>query len=374
MDTEVSKNWKNLGGGLRVYLPSKTVYAVKSFRYLGIPNLFECLGEISEREARRRLPAVIEEWKKKQSSENKEKTIGEVIPLFLKYETPKRRPRTRANHRDYFADILQFFGDIPLGDFSEEVYFDRLESVVKPEKAKLAERRKKERKGNRERKTFDYLAVHLNMLYRYAHKKKLVNYLVKISLTEKPRKVGRAIDHATAQRLFSEMTEDAKDMYCLSYVNCMRRDEGLLLDWDRFDLKTGLITLRAEDVKTGSRTNVGREIYVAEWVRQRFAARFDRQKHLNSPWVFPSPDNPSKPQRSISTAWAGAKRRAGISGRLRWHDLRHSGISYMIHVCGLDIAKVSEFVGTSVRTLQRVYLHTRPEHTKEVGQAIRLID
>ena len=364
--------WKNLGGGLRVYLPSKTVYAVKSFRYLGIPNLFECLGEISEREARRKLPEVIEEWKRKNTNREKTKTVGDVIPLFLKYETPKVRPRTRDNHRKYFAEIAHFFGDVPLSELNEEIYFDRLESVVKREKALAAQRRKLERKGGTERKTFDYLAVHLNMLSRYAYRKNLVTRLVKIPLTERSGKVGRAIDHETAQRLFSEMTEDAKDMYCLSYVNCMRRDEGLLLSWDRFDLKTGLITLRAEDVKTGSRTKIGRSIYVADWVLERFRARFDRQRDLNSPWVFPSPTDSSRPQRSIKTAWSGAKRRAGITGRLRWHDLRHSGISYMIHVCGLDIAKVSEFVGTSVRTLQRVYLHTRPEQTKEVGRAIRL--
>lgn len=372
METTERKSWKNLGGGLRVYLPSKTIYAVKAFRYLGIPNLYECLGQISEREARRKLPEVIEEWKQKNLDKESAKTIGDLIPDFLKYETPKkRRKRTIDNHKLAFADIDKYLGDILWSDFGEEIYFDRLEEV-KRDKARIAEERRKNRKGGAQRKTFDYLAVAMNMLSKYAYKKKMISHHVKIPLLDELGRVGRAIDHQTAQDLYSHMTEDAKDMYCLSYVNCMRKDEGMLLTWERFDLKTGLITLRPEDVKTGSRTKRGRQIIVADWVRERFIARYEQQKLLNSPWVFPSPRNPMNPQRSIKTAWKGAKRRAGITGRLRWHDLRHSGISYLIHVCKLDIVKVSEFVGTSVRTLQRVYLHTRPEHTKEVGQAIRL--
>lgn len=365
-------DWKNLGEGLRLYIPSKTVYAVKGFRYLGIPNLFESMGQISEREARRKLPEMIEAWKKKNLEGGK--TIGELVPLFLKYETPKnRRKRTIENHQMIFEEIARFFGDIQLSEFGEEIYFDRIETVVKKEKALEAEQRKLERKGGVPRTTFNYLAVHMNMLTKYAYKRKWVAHQVKIPLTDnKTTRAGRAIDHATAQRLFDHMTDEAKDMYCLSYVNCMRKDEGLKLTWDRFDLKSGLITLRPEDVKTGSRTMRGRQFIVADWVRKRFIARLERQRHLKSPWVFPSPLNPSKNQGSNKTAWNAAKRRAGIEGRLRWHDLRHSGISYLILVCGMDIAKVSEFVGTSVRTLQRVYLHSRPEHTKEVGQAIRL--
>lgn len=356
-----------------MYVPSKSIYAVKAFRYLKIPNLTHCYGPIPEREARRLLPATIEAWKQMNLGEKKgEKTVAEVVPLFLKYETPRnRRERTIKNHHEGFADVVEFFGDLKIGDLDEDTYFDRLESVVKPEKARRAEIRKKEKRGGAPRKTFDYLAVKINQLHRYAYNKKFTTHLLKIRLTEGNTPGGRAIDHRTAQLLFSHMSEEGKDLYALAYGACMRRDEGLLLTWDRVDLNTGLITLRAEDVKTGSRTKKGRKFYVSDWIRLRLAARFERQTHLNSPWVFPSPLNPMKPQRSIKTGWAGAKRRSGITGRLRWHDLKHSGIDYLLNIVGLDVRKVSEYVGTSVRTLQRVYNHTQPEHTREVGQAIR---
>ncbi len=367
-------NWKNLGGGLRVYVPSKAIYAVKAFRYLGIPNLHHCFGPISEREARRLLPSTIEQWKQMNLNKegNAEKTVSQVIPLFLKYETPRnRRTRTIQNHHEIFAEIDQFFGDLRIGELNEETYHDRLEGVVKPAKAHQAEQRRLERKGGTPRKTFDYLAVKINQLHRYAYGKKFTTHLMKIRLSKENAPGGRAIDHKTAQMLFDHMSEEGKDLYALAYGACMRRDEGLLLTWDRFDLATGLITLRPQDVKTGSRTGKGRKIYVNEWIRLRLVARFERQQHLNSQWVFPSPSDPSRPQRSIKTAWAGAKRRAGITGKLRWHDLKHSGIDYLLNICGRDVRKVSEYVGTSVRTLQRVYNHTQPEHTREIGEAIR---
>lgn len=371
-------NWKNLGGDLRMYIPSRSIYAVKSFRYLGIPNLFHSFGPISEREARRLLPGTIENWKAMHVGGKTKaviKTVGEVIPFFLKYETPKnRRERTIQNHHEVMGEIDFYFGDMLLDDPDfEDSYFDRLQTV-KADKARIAEERRRLRKGGIERKTFDYLAVFMNMLMNYAYRKKYCSHRVKIPFTDKKQVTGRAIDHATAKALYAEMSEEAKDIYMLAYMSCMRRNEGLRLTWDRFDLKTGLITLHPDNVKTGSRTKRGRSLFVRADVLERFRARYERQKHLNSPWVFPSPRNPNKPQGSVKKAWSTAKRKAGISGKLRWHDLRHSGISYLINELKWPINDVSQFVGTSVRILQQVYLHTQPEHTRGVAQAISLND
>lgn len=375
---ESMKEWKNLGGGLRIYLPSKSIYAVKSFRYLGIPNLHHSFGPISEREARRMLPATIESWKSMHQgglSKSVVKTVGEVIPLFLKYETPKnRRVRTIQNHHSILREVDLYFGDLLLDDPNfEDSYFDRLQTV-KTDKARIAEERRLHRKGGIERKKFDYLAVYLNIVMGYAYRKKFCTHRIKIPFIDKKTPTGRAIDLATAKALYEEMSEESKDIYMLAFMSCMRRNEGLRLTWDRFDLKTGLITLNPDDVKTGSRTNKGRSFFVRPEVLERFRLRYERQKYLNSPWVFPSPRNPSKPQGAIKKAWATAKRRVGISGKLRWHDLRHSGISYLINECKWPINDVSQFVGTSSRILQQIYIHTQPEHTRGVAMAISLND
>lgn len=375
--------WMNLGGDLHKYISAETIHAKKSFRHLRIPSLSHSFGNLSEREARRKLPEIIEAWKKyhltgEESSVairfGKGKTISEVCDEFEHYELPKReRARTRENIRNNLRDMRGAFGKIQVGSFSEEIYFDRLETF-KQKKARDAEKRRKEKKGGTERKTFDYLAVQTNTVMRYALKKKYIRFPLKIPFTDPKARAGRAITHEEAKSLYATMNDDSRDIYALCYGSCMRRNEALLLEWDRFELKTGLLTLRPEDVKTGSRTGKGRQFFVAAWVLDRLRARWLRQKHLGSPWVFPSPINPKEPQRTVKTAWRLAKRRVGIKGRLRWHDLRHSGISYLLLEKGVDPIKVSEFVGTSLRTIQKVYLHSRAEHTRGVGEALNIFE
>ena len=77
-----------------------------------------------------------------------------------------------------------------------------------------------------------------------------------------------------------------------------------------------------------------------------------------------------KPASNNKKAWNLAKKRAGIKGRVRWHDIRHSSLSHLLLIKKQNITKVSEYAGVSVRTLQRVYLHSTAEQTKEVGMAL----
>ncbi len=61
---------------------------------------------------------------------------------------------------------------------------------------------------------------------------------------------------------------------------------------------------------------------------------------------------------TIKTAWDMAKKRAGITRRLRLYDLRHAGITAMLQH-GIDIKTVSAIAGHSnVSTTLRVYAHT----------------
>lgn len=382
---KISKDgkWMNLGGDLHKYIAAGTIHAKKSFRHLMLPNLNHSFGKVTEREARRKLPEIIQAWKhfhytgEETLSDvrfGKGKKVSDVCDEFEHYEVPKReRARTRENIKLILKDIREGFGTIQMAHLNEELYFDRLE-LFKQKKKKDAEKRKREKRGGMERKTFDYLAVQMNTLATYALKKKYIRHPVKIPFKDPKAKPGRAITHDEAKAVFDYMNDDSKDVYALCYGSCMRRNEALLLEWDRVSLTTGLIVLRPEDVKTGSRTGKGRQIFVAAWVLERLRNRWERTKHLGSPWVFPAKDKPAEPQRSVKTAWKAVKRRAGIVGRLRWHDLRHSALSHLIYVRKMPLKDVSDFAGVSVRTLERVYLHSKPEYTRAVGEALNLFE
>ena len=64
----------------------------------------------------------------------------------------------------------------------------------------------------------------------------------------------------------------------------------IFLTWDRIDLETGKLTLRAEDVKTGSKTGKGRVFFVSPNALERIRARRKRDK-TESPYVFLSTGN-----------------------------------------------------------------------------------
>ncbi len=65
-----------------------------------------------------------------------------------------------------------------------------------------------------------------------------------------------------------------------------------------------------------------------------------------------------QPIKSIKKAFSGAKRRAGISRRLRMYDFRHAAITMMLSAGG-DLKSVSEIAGHSrTDTTTKIYQHT----------------
>ena len=67
------------------------------------------------------------------------------------------------------------------------------------------------------------------------------------------------------------------------------------------------------------------------------------------------------PAASMKTAWATAKRLAGIKRRLRPYDLRHAFATPLLDK-GADLKSVSEMLGhKSIETTLKVYQHTSKE-------------
>lgn len=65
-----------------------------------------------------------------------------------------------------------------------------------------------------------------------------------------------------------------------------------------------------------------------------------------------------KPIKSIKTAWKAAKRRAGVTRRLRMYDCRHAFASELLAKGG-DLKAVSEMLGHSdVSMTTKIYQHT----------------
>lgn len=335
-------------------------YARKSFRRYRIPELFESTRETKIQRARAKRDQLVADHMAKylkdehtSLSRKQGRTLASVIDEILETETPGRRRTTQENHRLYLGELRKEWGRWDVGRITLSSWTDWLRAF----------------RARKKRKTFADYAKYMNLVLRYAQRHRIVTHLLLVPNPDPPTNAGRVYSGPEIESLWSVMNEDTRDQFSLCFECFMRLREALYLTWDRVDLESGVVTLRAEDVKTGSKTGKGRSFVVSPLTLTRLKSRRTR---VSGPWVFPRPDG-GGPVHSNKKAWLKAKEKAGITGRARWHDLRHSAISKALLESRIDPILVSEYAGVKLTTLQRVYLHSTHEKTAEVSRAIQIV-
>jgi integrase len=162
-----------------------------------------------------------------------------------------------------------------------------------------------------------------------------------------------------------------RDQLLFAMTMGMRLREHIRLSWSQIDFENRTLTLKPEHTKTKK----GRTIYLSPQVeemllrRKRLVAR----RFSNSPYVFPSRGNHGRPVNQNKSAWFKAKREAGIVGRCRYHDLRHTFLTEcarMVRDGRTSIALVCVYAGLSIRTFERTYLHLSHEDTAEISRIV----
>jgi len=389
------------------YRPTGMAYVRRKFKKLGIPELFEPLGETTIGRAITARDIAMQRWKNRHlgipddhvfGQRKRGRTVAEVVDWILKEYTPKMRSKTQDHQRIYLGEIRERFGD---RDVNTVVPQD-LRDWVNEMKAngKLVTRGKKRVRSFR--KTFSDYSKHMNLLFNKAHNElKWATHSVRFENPDPKTDEecgGRVYTKDELQSLWNlgftapdkedlpkskvpyaglkvcRRGNDLKDQFILSYECMMRLREVLYLPWSQVNLKTGKITLYASQVKTGSKTGKGRSFIMSPGALIRLRERYRRMTADGEQpvFVFPSPRDSRRPMHDNKTAWVRAKRRAGIKGRARWHDLRHSALTEALLVKRKDPVAVSEYAGVSLATIQRVYLHSRADHTRDVAGAVQL--
>lgn len=350
----------SIESGLVLNTESGVFYVRKTFRRYRIPDLFESTRETKIQKARARRDQLVADHLAKylkgdQSglSRKSGRTVASIIDEVLETVTPGTRKRTQENHRFYLGELRKEWGrwDISRIDLSAWSIWI------------------KDFRTRKSRKTFFDYQKNMNLVLHYAYDQRYVSHRVELPNPDTHKPAWRLYTDAEISALWRVMNEETRDEFSLCFECFMRLREALYLTWDRVDLKTGVVTLRPEDVKTGSKTGKGRAFIVSALALARLRAR---RKRIEGPWVFPRPDGKA-PVHSNKTAWRQAKKLAGITGKARWHDLRHSALSKALLDSGADIVRVSEYSGVSIKTLQRVYLHSTPQKTEAVSRAVRII-
>ena len=374
------------------------VYFVrKTFVREGIPPLFKSTRLKQKGRAKSEAERMIQQWRNRHLGVDDSKTlktalhtesgprIKDICEKILREKTPLLRRNTRKQHKLYFQYIIRHCGHFEINNYTVRMFEDWIDAEF----------------CSGRRRSYINFAKHMNILWRYAYNEKLVTHLLKFpnpdrrirsAVENKARskltKVELEILELTSSRLYTSdelsriwavSDEDLRDQLSLA-GNYMRKMEKLALRWSQVDLITGKVTLGKEDVKTGSKTGKGRSFFLAPSTLERLRRRRERQT-VSSPYVFPSPMDSQRHVVVNCTAWKVAKRKAGITGKARWHDLRHTALTFALlgdpslpeeqqAQQRRDPVLVSEYAGVSIATIQKVYLHSQAEHTRSAAGAI----
>lgn len=270
----------------------------------------------------------------------------------------ENRPRTIEEARRIYDRLIEAAGD-RTAEQCDDIWW--VKSLAKW-------RGETYRSAKKPRTHYAHIRVYAKQIDRFAVKKGKKSQLNQFKLSDPQTKEGRVIAPEDFERLFLACGDLGGDraglmasvLLCMWWEMGMRRREATLLTWDRCDLDEGVITLRAEDVKTGKRTRRGRQIPMSSRVK----ALLTKMKTKKSgPWVFPKLSGKGPLEHEMR--WVRTLRKK-TSIQFNPHDLRHSFLTRKLVVEKKSPLLVSEYVGTRISTIQKVYLHTKAKDLEGV--------
>lgn len=282
----------------------------------------------------------------------------ELVPEWL--ETKRiRRPRTFYRYSHSWKHIRPWAGPLGPDDLNESwwttVYIPGKRAQIKDKKTGATY--KDHRFFNDRKMIIGFLKAMQN--------EGLIRRLPKFVNPDPESTVGKVYTDNEIQCLMKEASPDLHLQILMALEMFMRKGEILLLNLNRIDSDKRLISLRAVDTKTGSKTGKGRAFPITDRV---WALVKPRLNH-SSGFLFPSRTGEAKPvdRSGNQSAWEGAKKRAGVRGR--FHDLRHTALSRALTRPGANIALICRFAGLTLEEAERTYLHTNPEQLWEIARS-----
>lgn len=143
-------------------------------------------------------------------------------------------------------------------------------------------------------------------------------------------------------------------IFCNAYLG-LRRNKVCNLRWVDLDFESEWIRVQSHGIfKTKS--GKARSIPLFEPVTSKL--RYLSEK-ASTEWIFTGPNSQLAP-RSVTHLFNRVCSEAGLEG-YRFHDLRHSAISWLA-VGGLDVRTLQSFAGHSSLAITQNYMHLSPSN------------
>jgi integrase len=309
------------------------------------------LGTKDLREAREKRDAIFALWlgEKPTVSKKLKFLFSDLWPIWVETKLRKRKA-TQESVKYSGKHLLQMAGRL----YPDQINETWWENTYIPKK----------REESPDRKFFNewkWLVTFLNYLHREGH----IERLPRLTCPDGPRAEGLNLEDSEIAALYAQANENLKLQIDLGFKHFMRRSEVLLLPFAEINFTTGVLHLPGERTKTKK----PRQIPLSPEVLKVLKIRKDKNE---SPFVFPSPNNPKKSigRMGNDTAWKTAIARANkeslvIRHETTFHDLRHSGLSRAFTKTN-RYAEICVVAGLSLEEAQATYLHFKADDTRFV--------
>ncbi|NLU09404.1 MAG: site-specific integrase [Tepidanaerobacter acetatoxydans] len=168
---------------------------------------------------------------------------------------------------------------------------------------------------------------------------------------------------------------------CLAMFCGLRRGEVLGLQWKDIDWKASIINIRhnmtdeglkapkSGETRTIPLTEAMKEILKEQKRKQQRFMEMLWDEYYRSDFVVTYDDGTLIKPRALSKNFAAVLRKANLE-LVRFHDLRHTAASLMIHE-GVELKTVSEILGhSSISITADIYGHVIEEKKKQAAQKL----
>lgn len=336
------------------------IYYVRISR-AGKGELLESTHERSKMRAKtiaeRRVSEFIGDTRKSTTRRKTVSTILDELEVVLEeeFQNKDRRAKTRAHDKDFIKVIRKYFGTFYVDEIDEDFW----ENWVRRVGRKL------------DRTLFD-VAKYLSKTLTFAYRRKYINRKPVIANPDPDRKTGRAYTDEEIAALVKAADPKTLSQITLGYecglrsyeVRCLRKD------WIKFNGPgIAILSLPTDFVKANARTiqlSPGASKLVWEIVQE---------DKTGSPFVYPSPTNPlyrCETPVYQNRRWREIVFKSKLTGRVWFRYLRQTFYNKVLLELGLPVQNVSEYGGTSIKTLQKNYTLQDPKRTALVGQALEV--
>lgn len=299
-----------------------------------------------------------------------------VLMLFSKTKTDflehleieqNRSQKTIANYDHYLTRLIDYAGDLKVGDISPElirkwrIWLNRLGTNTSDELQKT---------------TQNYHLIALRSFLKYCAKRDIAALAPdKVELARTKRKQVTFLSNEELDRLLEQ--PDIKKLTGLRdrailellFSSGLRVSELVGLNKDHINIKRREFMVRGKGQKD-------RPIFIsqaaAEWVQEYLQQRADSSvalfvRYSGSKKVDQSGDHSRLTPRSIQRMIARYAKLAGITKQVSPHTLRHSFATDLL-MNGADLRSVQALLGHSNIATTQIYTHVTDPHLKSVHE------